>query len=168
LGSSSAKIELSGTSRSTPSSTRWSPNDVRSPRGEDPRYATNADRRAHREELCEALQRRLLEQPAEHWLGVLAEAAVPCEPVQFLGEVTQDRQVEARAAITTLPHPHGGGLAAVRAPFVLADTPLGEAGPPALGAHTLEVLREAGVEETELAAALADGTVRGDELPATG
>ena len=126
----------------------------------DPGYATNAQRREHRAELCEALQRRLLERPAEHWLALLGEVSVPCEPVQFLGEVARDGQVAARAAIAALPHPRGGEVAAVRAPFVLHETPLDAAGPPALGAQTCEVLREAGVPDDELAAALADGTVR--------
>lgn len=133
--------------------------------GEDPRYATNAQRREHRRELCERLQERLLTQPAAHWLALLGEAAVPCEPVQFLGEVAQDAQVRGREAIADLPHPNGGELPVVRAPFVLRETALPFAAPPALGAHTLEVLREAGVPEAELTAALEDETVRGAAPP---
>jgi len=107
---------------------------------EDSRYATNDGRRANGEALCAALQERLREQPAAHWIGVLGEAGVPCEAVQFLGEVVEDRQVRARGAITELPGPDGGDFAGVRAPFVLHDTELPRVAVPRLGAHTREVL----------------------------
>lgn len=125
---------------------------------DDPRWATNADRRARREELCEALQRRLRERPAAHWTALLGAAAVPCEPVQSLGEVVADRQVRARGAIADHPHPGGGAFAAVRAPFVLHDTEFACTAPPRVGEHTREVLREAGIAAEELDELLEDGT----------
>jgi len=123
----------------------------------DARYATNAARREHRDALCAALQARLRERPAEYWLAALEAAAVPCEAVRYLGEVTRDPQIVARGAIAPNVHPRGGEFEAVRAPFVLGDAELPHEPPPALGAHTLEVLREAGVEEDELTAILEEG-----------
>jgi crotonobetainyl-CoA:carnitine CoA-transferase CaiB-like acyl-CoA transferase len=124
----------------------------------DARYASNAGRREHRTEICAALQGSLREQPAAHWLALLSEVAVPCEPVQRLGEVVGDPQVTARGAIAAHPHPGGGEFAAVRAPFVLGGGDRPSAPPPRLGAHTREVLLDAGVSDRELRTLIEEGT----------
>jgi crotonobetainyl-CoA:carnitine CoA-transferase CaiB-like acyl-CoA transferase len=51
---------------------------------EDPRFATNALRVAHREALIADLNRRLATRPAEEWFAALTAAGVPCGPINDL------------------------------------------------------------------------------------
>ena len=126
----------------------------------DPELATNAGRRARREEVIEAIAGRLAGRSAREWLQRFAEVGVPCQPVQRLSEVVADPQVVARGSIGTHEHPAAGAYTAVRAPWRLASADRGPDGPPPLlGAHTLEVLAEAGVGADEREALLAAGIV---------
>ncbi|HEU4563554.1 MAG TPA: CoA transferase [Gemmatimonadaceae bacterium] len=67
---------------------------------DDPRYATNAGRIAHRGELVAALAARIAERPAAAWLAALDAAGVPCGSVKGVLEVL--REVEG-SALTGLP-----------------------------------------------------------------
>jgi len=53
---------------------------------EDPRFATNTDRVAHRAVLVAELEDALREQPADHWFTVLSGLGVPCGPINDLGQ----------------------------------------------------------------------------------
>jgi len=57
---------------------------------QDARFATNADRMAHLDELSEELSRRFRTRPAACWLEKLEQAGLPCGPVydmlQALGD----------------------------------------------------------------------------------
>jgi len=52
----------------------------------DARFASNAVRVEHADELMEAFERVLREQPAEHWLEVLRAAQVPAGPINGVDE----------------------------------------------------------------------------------
>lgn len=56
---------------------------------DDPRFATNADRVAHRALLVAELEDVLREQPADHWFAVLSELGVPCGPINDLGQAVE-------------------------------------------------------------------------------
>ena len=125
----------------------------------DPELATNAGRRERREEILERVSARLRERPAAHWLDRLAEAAVPCQTVQTLGEVVEDPQVVARHAISETAHPLAGMVRTVGSPWRLGAGGAGREHRPApvLGADTVEVLREAGYADGEVDELLRSG-----------
>lgn len=50
----------------------------------DPRFVTNADRVAHREELAAELECALRREPADHWFAELSARGVPCGPINDL------------------------------------------------------------------------------------
>jgi crotonobetainyl-CoA:carnitine CoA-transferase CaiB-like acyl-CoA transferase len=79
--------------------------------------ATNADRRAVRTELTDAIQRQVASRPAVAWLQRLHDRNVPASLVQGLSEVVTDPQIEARNCIGTLTN----GFAYVRSPWRLAS-----------------------------------------------
>jgi len=53
---------------------------------DDPRFATNADRTAHRDELRPLLERALSARTAEEWFDELTAAGVPCGPINTIDE----------------------------------------------------------------------------------
>ena len=126
---------------------------------EDPGLATNAGRRERRGEVTEKVQERLLERPAEYWLERLREASVPRQAIQFLSEVVEDPQVEARGAIFEVEHPTAGPVRTLGSPWRLGSNgkqPIHRPAP-VLGADTRAVLAEAGYAEEEIDALVEKG-----------
>jgi len=124
----------------------------------DPRFADNAARVAHRDELTEALETTLRTRPTAEWLARLGEAGVPAAEVRDLGQVFGSEQVRALGAVQELHHPSAGPYLAVAPPVrtdgVIASFPRPA---PLLGADTRAVLVEAGLTTAEVDALVAKG-----------
>ncbi|MFY9511783.1 MAG: CaiB/BaiF CoA-transferase family protein [Rubrivivax sp.] len=116
----------------------------------DPRFARNADRVRHRAVLVPLLAERLKTRPRADWLAALEAAKVPCGPINSLGDVFADPQVQQRGMTTAVTHPHVDALELVASPMKLSATPPTlRRPPPLLGQHTDEVLQEIGIDATE-------------------
>jgi crotonobetainyl-CoA:carnitine CoA-transferase CaiB-like acyl-CoA transferase len=69
----------------------------------DPRYARNADRVAHRDELLPAVQEIVGRDSKGAWIDRLEAAGVPCAPVNTLPEVLAMPQTAALGMIQQVP-----------------------------------------------------------------
>ena len=69
----------------------------------DPRFVTNAERRAHREELIALMEGVLTMRTKGEWIDVLEEAGVPCAPIQDLREMLAEPQTEALGLLQSVP-----------------------------------------------------------------
>lgn len=58
--------------------------------GQDPRYASNSDRRAYRADIVEQIAGILLQRPRDAWLEIFASHRIPAGPINRLDEVVQD------------------------------------------------------------------------------
>ena len=130
---------------------------------DDPRYASNAARVRHREELVPRLAGITVTKSREHWLSGLEKLGVPCGPVNDLQQVFDDPQVQHRQMRITLPHPLAGEgeVALIGNPLQFSETPVSyRKAPPLLGEHTDEVLREVlALEENQLEALRGSGII---------
>jgi crotonobetainyl-CoA:carnitine CoA-transferase CaiB-like acyl-CoA transferase len=129
-----------------------------------PELARYDDERAaydHRDEVKELVQGRLSERPTAEWLEVLAARDVWCAPVQGFDELVDDPQVAHSELLTTVPHPGDGrDVRVVGVPMRFSRTPgTIRSGPPAVGQHTDEVLRELGFDDDELRTMHDEGVV---------
>jgi crotonobetainyl-CoA:carnitine CoA-transferase CaiB-like acyl-CoA transferase len=135
---------------------------------EDPRFAKNADRVRHRETLIPLLEPLLRARTKADWLVALEAAKVPCGPINDLGEVFADPQVQAREMTTTLPHPLAGEVRLVASPIKLSATPAqAQRPPPLLGQHTDEILAAFGLDESERQRLHASGALGTPGTPGT-
>ena len=131
--------------------------------GGDPRFATNTLRVRHREVLIPMMEAVTRTRSTADWIALLEDKAVPCGPINDIGQAFQDDQVKARGLAVSLPRDAGDGIEAivgVASPLRLQATPpVLRRAPPALGQHTDEVLAEMGVDPQRLAALRAAGVV---------
>ena len=109
--------------------------------GRDPRFASFADRAAHRDELLPRLAARFRERTTAEWLTCL-RGRVPCAPVNTVAQALEDEQVGARDMIIEVEHPELGTLREVASPVKTPGAITRPSPAPKLGQHTNELLRD--------------------------
>jgi crotonobetainyl-CoA:carnitine CoA-transferase CaiB-like acyl-CoA transferase len=110
---------------------------------EDPRFARNRERVAHRAELAAALGDVLRQRTRAEWDELLNAGQVSCGPVNAMPDLARDPHVAARELVVELQHPVNGRSVSAASPMRLSESPVSyRRAPPAMGEHTGEVLRE--------------------------
>jgi len=110
---------------------------------QDARFARNADRVRHRDELVPLIAAVMKTRRKADWLAALEAQQVPCGAINNLAEVFSDPQVESRGMVDEWAHPLKEGLRLVASPMKLSATPVRrDLPPPLLGQHTSEVLEQ--------------------------
>lgn len=120
---------------------------------DDPRFASNALRLAHRRELADTFNAITRQWPARELLQALERAGIPSGPINRYPEVFADPQVQHRGIAQRVPHPTAGEVTLCASPvrFVGDEPPLPTA-PPTIGQHTDEILREVlGLDDVAIA-----------------
>jgi crotonobetainyl-CoA:carnitine CoA-transferase CaiB-like acyl-CoA transferase len=112
----------------------------------DARFAGNPGRVAHREELVGVVAARTRREAGERIVARLRAEAVPCAPIQDVGQVARDGQVTAASMLRPVPDAPIDGYVDVALPARWdGDRAPVKRPPPRPGEHTSEILAELGL-----------------------
>ena len=115
----------------------------------DPRFASFSERHASRDALLQTLGERFASAPTAHWISLL-QGVVPVAPVRSLRDVLDPDALAERAMLASFTHASLGEVRSIGMPLhVEGYTPQYRAAP-ALGAHTIDALRAAGLNDTDI------------------
>jgi crotonobetainyl-CoA:carnitine CoA-transferase CaiB-like acyl-CoA transferase len=115
------------------------------------KYATNAARVENLDELEALLIGALASGTITEWVEAFSAAGVPSGPINTVGRVFDEPQVQHRKMLRDIPHPLSGTVKQVVSPLNFRNAPLAfDKAPPLLGEHTQEVLKTLGLGETQV------------------
>jgi crotonobetainyl-CoA:carnitine CoA-transferase CaiB-like acyl-CoA transferase len=114
---------------------------------EDPRFASEAGRLSHAEEITTEVVKILATRPSAHWIAAFEEQDVLCGPVQDYQAFLSDAHVRGLGLEATLQGGPFEGLPLTLLPGTAAPNTRVPA-PPRLGQHTREILIEHGYSQT--------------------
>ncbi len=126
--------------------------------GDDPRFCNIAARSHNVVALYDLAGTFLLDKTTDEWLRLLREQDIPSARVSSLDEVMTDPQLAASGFFKQATHPTEGRILYTDLPVRFSDSGTSSGRlQPRLGEHSLDVLREAGLSETEIEGLLASG-----------
>jgi crotonobetainyl-CoA:carnitine CoA-transferase CaiB-like acyl-CoA transferase len=127
----------------------------------DPRFGTRESRREHREELVARLEPLFRTRAVAEWMTRLEAADVLCAPINTYADLDADPQIRATGMFREQEHPRAGRVRTLGSWTRFEKTPGTLRLPaPALGEHSGEVLREAGLGSGEVEQLRQRGIVR--------
>ena len=110
---------------------------------EDPRFTTQLLRAEHQDELVAILGPRFIERTAAEWLVEMDARGVPCAPINDYPRVVDDPQIAHLGLVHPLTLPNGVETRTTGFPVTMTGYAFEiHRPPPALGAHTADVLEE--------------------------
>ena len=132
---------------------------MQDPAAGNPRFATMADRCAHHEAVDVIVERWTSTRTKNEVAAALAAANVVTAPVVSLAELIDDPHVLKRGVLRRMVDEKGSWMT-IGSPLFLSDSPMVEPSRPGkIGADTQNVLREIGLDDTEIEALHASGAI---------
>jgi crotonobetainyl-CoA:carnitine CoA-transferase CaiB-like acyl-CoA transferase len=124
----------------------------------DPRFDCIAARARNIVALYELAGTCIEGKTTDEWLALLRDLEIPAARMAGLDEVLTDPQLEAGGFFKRATHPSEGEILYTDLAVRFGEAPTGAARlQPQLGEHSVEVLREAGLSESEIKALVATG-----------
>ena len=125
---------------------------------EDPRLSSAASRSKNYALINTLLTEEFGKRDTREWLDILESADVPVQKMNTLWDILEDEHLQAIGYFETHDHPTEGRVRTTAPPSEWSRTPCSyRRHAPALGEHTREVLREAGLPEGDIDALLTSG-----------
>ena len=126
----------------------------------DERFKTNESRAVNRAAINAVLNEALQAKSSAEWIEMFNRIGVPCGPIYKMDQVFADPQVQHLQASVEVEHPTIGRYKILNQPVKLSRTPAEiKTATPELGAHTEEILAEAGFSKEEIKALRAKGAI---------
>jgi crotonobetainyl-CoA:carnitine CoA-transferase CaiB-like acyl-CoA transferase len=124
---------------------------------DDPRFDSLATRSANIGELYRLAGECVAARTTAEWVETLGRLDIPAAPMARLEDLPADPHLAATGFFRHAEHPSEGGIVMPDVPVRFGRTPAGiDRLQPKLGEHSVEVLREAGLEEAEIDRLIAD------------
>ncbi len=130
----------------------------------DPRFVNMAERLKNIDESYRVTGEIIGERDRAEWLERLGDTNVPMMVVNGLDDLVTDPHLEASGFWQIMEHPEEGSIRMASYPANFSETPVSvRRMAPRLGEHSLEILREAGINEEHIQEMLAAGDTREPE-----
>ena len=130
---------------------------------EQERFSDILQRYRHSAELVKLLDEVFAAHTLAEWETLLNRHALIWAPVREVGEALDDPQARALGYFSTVKHPSAGSFESVGPPLRMSAHPMPADQPaPAVGADSEAILREAGLSQGEIAAALGRDPARAE------
>ncbi len=124
----------------------------------DPRFANISTRTDHAHELYAWVSNAMEARTSVEWVAALLAADIPVTPLHDLDSLMEDEHLTAVNYLPVVEHPTEGRVRDIRVPSTWSESqPNVRRHAPQLGEHSVEVLREAGLSEDQIAALIARG-----------
>ncbi|HEX2825053.1 MAG TPA: CoA transferase [Burkholderiales bacterium] len=128
---------------------------------EDERFATQRRRSEHFAETYAFVAEQIRTRTSAEWLEALTAADIPVMPLNTLESLLEDEHLNATGFFRTVEHPSEGTIRSMRVPSHWSESEPDRMRPaPVLGQHSVEVLREAGYSDAEVAAMVDAGVTK--------
>lgn len=128
---------------------------------EDPRFSSMALRLQNINDSYKATGEIIATKSRQAWIDLLGETNVPMMIVNTLDSLLTDPHLVATGFWQEAEHPTEGKIRMSKPPMNFSKTPASiRTLAPRLGEHSVEVLREAGLNESVIDAMLANGTLK--------
>jgi succinate--hydroxymethylglutarate CoA-transferase len=129
---------------------------------DDPKFKTNADRVAHRNELEEMIENISQQKTTQEGLEVFEGKGMPYAAVNDVQDTLNHEHTKARNMVVEMEHGSCGPIKMVNTPVKYSESRPGiRTAPPTLGQHTDEILGQIlGHDKSEIAAFKDKGIVR--------
>ncbi len=126
----------------------------------DPRLNSISARTRNYDFVYDWFSQMMKTRSTAEWMRFFAEADIPHAPLHDLDSLIDDPHLAEVGLIQSLEHPTEGTLRVAGPAATWSRTPPSiRTYPPSLGEHGREILREAGVAESEIAALIAEGAL---------